>query len=113
MKSFIENLLTLSIDKSLKEAVSKVLETLSEGAIVADNDTRIIISNSVANKAFARFGVPLERMRISEVFRDLSVHNAFKKALDNNESSQIEFEFLTHEKRIYRVSVNSLQINDV
>ncbi len=111
MRSFTENLLAQPTEISSQNATKMVLEVLREGAIVADSDTRIIISNRIANQSFSRFGVPLERMRISEVFRDLAVHKAFKKALDENESSEVDFEFFTNEKQIYKVRVSPLEID--
>ena len=72
--------------------LSKVLETLREGAIVIGEDTRILASNQAAYKAFGRRNGYLEEKRLSEVIRDLSLHEAFRKALQEGEFSDIELE---------------------
>ncbi|MFN3330086.1 MAG: histidine kinase dimerization/phospho-acceptor domain-containing protein, partial [Pyrinomonadaceae bacterium] len=97
---------------SSKGIVLKILETMRESAVIADKDNRIVCSNSTAFKEFARFGKPLENFRISEIFRDLSVHDSFRKALERGESSEINFEFFLDEKKVYKVFVSPLEIDD-
>jgi two-component system, OmpR family, phosphate regulon sensor histidine kinase PhoR len=97
---------------SSKDIALKMLQAMRESAIVADKDTYIICSNDVAYKEFARFGKPLENFRISEVFRDVLVHESFRKALEKGESSEINFEFFSDEKRTYKVFISPLEMNN-
>lgn len=106
----ISSTFSQTFSQSTREAIAEILQILREGAIVADSDTQIILANKVAQSCFARFGIPLEKMRISEVFRDLAVHRAFRKAIDEKTASEIDFECITHEKRIYRVHVSPIKI---
>ncbi|MCS6873500.1 MAG: cell wall metabolism sensor histidine kinase WalK [Pyrinomonadaceae bacterium] len=108
MKSPLE--FSQELTKISQRLISKVLDTLREGAIVTNDDTQIIVANQVARNAFIRLNLPLEKMRISEVFRDITVHKAFRKALDEKIASEIDFEFITNEKRVYRVCVSPLEI---
>ena len=89
-----------------------ILKTMREGVIIVGEDTRIIASNQPAYDAFARKNGALETKRLSEAIRDLSVHEAFKKALENDESSEVKFEFLFNEKRTFLVRVSPIDFEE-
>jgi hypothetical protein len=63
-------------------------------------------SNQAAYNAFGRKNGALEEKRLSEVVRDLTLHEAFRKALEEEESSDIELEIPSIEaaqiRRAYR-----------
>ncbi len=99
-------------DRKSLAYLSKILETLRESAIIVTEDTRILASNRAAHKAFGRNNGQLETKRLSEVIRDLSLHEAFRKALQNGESSDIELEIPGIEKHKYEVHIAPLQISD-
>ncbi len=79
-------------EKPSRPILGKILETLREGVLVVGQDTRILASNAAAYNAFARRNGALEEKRLSEVIRDLSLHEAFRQALQNDKSSDIELE---------------------
>ena len=92
--------------------MSKILETLRESAIVVGEDTRIFASNAAAYDVFARRNGALENKRLSEVIRDLALHGAFRKALENGELSELKLEIPGVEKRKFDVHVAPLQLDN-
>lgn len=83
---------------------------MREGVIIVGEDTRILASNRAACDAFARGNGALEKKRLTEIIRDLSVHEAFRKALKEEIASDVEFDFLAAEKRTFEVRVAPVEI---
>jgi len=94
------------------DVLNKVLETMRESVIVVGEDMRILSSNRAAYDAFARKNGALAGRRLSEVIRDLSLHKAFQKALDEGFSSDIELEISGAEKRKYDAHVTSITLGE-
>ncbi len=84
---------------------------MREGVIIVAGDMRVVASNQAAYDAFARKNGALESKRLPEIIRDLAVHEAFRRALEENESSEINFEVLAGEKRFFDVRVAPLEID--
>jgi two-component system phosphate regulon sensor histidine kinase PhoR len=99
-------------EKPSRPILGKILETLREGVLVVGQDTRILASNAAAYNAFARRNGALEEKRLSEVIRDLSLHEAFRQALQNDKSSDIELEIPGIEKRKYDVHIAPIQLDN-
>ena len=97
-------------ENTSRPILSEILETMRERAIVVGRDTRIVASNKAAYKAFARENGALEGRRLSEVIRDLHLHEAFRKALGEGESSDIELE-IPLEKLKYDVHIAPIEID--
>lgn len=111
--SFLDKWLT---NKKSGESVSrptlnKILETMRESVIVVGEDTRILSSNQAAYDAFARKNGALDNKRLSEVIRDLSLHEAFRLALEENRSSDIELEFTSVETRRFDAHVAPIELD--
>ncbi|MGI8788613.1 MAG: sensor histidine kinase [Pyrinomonadaceae bacterium] len=100
-----------SDEKSSRPVLSEILKTMRESVIVVGKDTRIVASNRAAYDTFARNNGTLEEKRLSEVVRDLTLHEAFRKALEDDESSDIELEIPGLEKRKFDVHVAPIQID--
>ncbi len=98
-------------EKTSRPILSEILETMRERAIVVGRDTRIVASNKAAYKAFARENGALEGRRLSEVIRDLHLHEAFRQALEHNESFDIELE-IPLEKLKYDVHIAPIEIDN-
>jgi len=92
--------------------LNKILETMRESVIVVGEDTRILSSNSAAYNAFGRKNGALDDKRLSEVIRDLSLHEAFQKALDAGASSDIELEIPGAEKRRFDAHVAPIELGE-
>ncbi|MEZ5427110.1 MAG: ATP-binding protein [Pyrinomonadaceae bacterium] len=92
--------------------LSKILETMREGVIVVGANTRVLTSNSAAYQAFARQNGALENKRLSEVIRDLSLHEAFRQALEEEKSSDLTLEIPGVDRRKYDVHIAPIEIDN-
>lgn len=101
-----------SIEKVSPAVLNKILDAMREGVIVTDKDTRILSSNAAAYNAFGRRNGALGGKRLSEVVRDLNLHEAFRKALDENISSDIELEIPGIEKRRFNAHVAPIDFDE-
>lgn len=90
--------------------LSEILKTMREGVLVVGEDTRIVASNQAAYNAFARNNGSLDKKRLSEVVRDLTLHEAFRKALKNGSSSDIELEIPGAEKQKFDVHIAPIKL---
>ncbi len=97
-------------EDAARPVLDKILETMRESALIVGTDTRIIASNRAAYNAFARKNGALENKRLSEVVRDLHLHEAFRKALQEDLISDIDLE-VPLEKKKYDVHIAPIEIN--
>jgi len=100
-----------STEKSSRPILSEILRAMRESVIVVGEDTRILASNAAAYNAFGRDNGALEDKRLSEVVRDLSLHEAFRKALEEGASSDVELEIPGVERRKYDVHVAPMEFD--
>ena len=94
-----------------QEVLREILETTRESVLVIGEDTRIVAANHAAHTAFARPKDLLENKRLSEVIRDLKLHEAFQEALKDDIISDIKLEIPGHEKRRYDVHIAPIQLD--
>lgn len=92
--------------------LSKILETMREGVIIVDKNTRVLASNTSAYDSFARKNGALENRRLSEIIRDISLHEAFRNALEENIISDVILELPGIEKRKYDVHIVPIEIEN-
>ncbi len=92
--------------------LSKILETMRESVIVVGPNTKVLAFNNAATQAFSKNIGSLESKRISEVIRDLSLHEAMRAALEFGTSSDIRLEIPGAEKRKYDVHVAPIEIDN-
>ena len=97
-------------ENTSRSVLNEILETMRESAIIIGKDTLIVASNKAAYNAFARKNGALEGKRLSEVIRDLNLHEAFRKALADGEISDIELE-IPLEKLRYDVHIAPIEID--
>lgn len=97
-------------EKPTRPVLNEILETMREAVIVIGKDTQIIASNRAAYDAFARKNGELSGKRLTEVIRDLHLHEAFRNALEKGETSDIELEILL-EKLKYDVHIAPIEID--
>lgn len=100
-----------TVEKTSRPILSKILETMRESVLVVGEDTRILATNEAAHNAFGRKNGALEEKRLSEVIRDLNLHEAFRKALEENEFSDLKLEILGTEKRKYDVHIAPIELD--
>ena len=84
---------------------------MRESVIVVGEDTRIFASNSAAYDAFARKNGALENKRLSEVVRDLNLHEAFRKALEEKKISDVQLEIVGTDKK-YDVRIAPFEFDE-
>lgn len=92
-----------------QEALLEVLGTSREGILVVREDTRIVASNTAAYEAFGRGDDVLEGKRLSEIIRNLDLHEAFHEALEGGAPQDIKLE-TTAQKRKYDVHVAPIKL---
>src|SRR5258708_20027359 len=63
------------------QILQKILDTTREGVVVVDANMCVAHCNVPAAVAFGRDSLDLETRRLSEVIRDLDLHEAFRKAI--------------------------------
>lgn len=84
---------------------------MRESVIVVGADTRILASNQAAYESFGRRNGALEGKRLSEVVRDLSLHEAFRQALEEKVSFDVELELPGAERRKFDVHIAPLELD--
>ncbi len=94
------------------QILHEILETMREGVLIVGADTRIVSANIAAHAAFARRGERLENKRLSEVVRDLTLHEAFRRALETNAESDIKLDIPDFQKRKYDVRVAPITLDN-
>ena len=82
-----------------RTTLNELFKTMRESVIVIGEDTRIFASNGAAYDAFARQNGTLENKRLSEVIRDLNLHEAFRKALEEKKISDVELELVGTDRK--------------
>ena len=82
-----------------RTTLNELFKTMRESVIVVGEDTRIFASNQAAYDAFGRRNGALENKRLTEVIRDLNLHEAFRRALEEEETSDVELEVIGTDKK--------------
>lgn len=92
---------------STETILQNILDAAREAIFVVDGGMTVVASNQAARSSFSRPGFGLDGRRVSEVIRDIDLHEAFRSALAAGERSDIRLELQNggSEKRIYDVHV--------
>ncbi|NNE99861.1 MAG: PAS domain-containing protein [Pyrinomonadaceae bacterium] len=91
--------------------LTNILKTIREGIIIVDESLRIVTANNAATKAFERNQENLARKRLSEVVREISIHDAFERALFVGKSTEFIVKILLFNERIFEVKVSPFELN--
>ena len=94
------------------QVLQKILDTTREGVIVVDADMRVAHCNVPAAVAFGRDDIDIETRRLSEVIRDLDLHEAFRKAMERQISSDVRLELTRAGNRKFDVHVAPIELNE-
>lgn len=92
------------------DILQKIIDTTRECVIVVDANMCIARCNVPAAVAFGRESLDLETRRLSEVIRDLDLHEAFRKAINSQVSGDVRLEIPTAEKRKFDVHVAPIEL---
>jgi len=101
----------LSGPAASRTVLQKILDTTREAVIVTDADLRIAHSNMPAAVAFGRDNLEIEGRRLSEIIRDLDLHEAFRKAIVSHRSDDVRLELPTAENRKFDVHVAPIELD--
>ena len=110
----VTNLATSEVQLSpmrSEKVLHKIVETSRAGVIVVGGDTRISVANAAAQRAFSRQGEPIENKRLSEVIRDLSLHEAYRRALTEGTSADLRLDYTAGSRYKYDVHVSPIELD--
>lgn len=97
---------------SADQILQRILDTTRECVLVIDADLRIACCNVPAAVAFGRDGLDIENKRLSEVIRDLDLHEAFRRAITHQASSDVRLELNRAGQRKFDVHVAPIELNN-
>ncbi len=83
---------------SSRSILQKILDTTRESVLVVNGDMRVTGWNLPALEIFGRGG-EIEGRRLSEIIRDLDLHEAFRMAIFSRASSEIKLELNAADRR--------------
>lgn len=93
------------------DILERLLEANRESVIVVDGSRRVIAANRAADAAFDRQSGPMRSRLLSEVIRDLQLHEAFSRALEQGVSSEVKMDFIGSGKRSYDIHVSPIDLD--
>lgn len=88
-----------------------IIDTAREAVFVVDNAMRIKASNKAAHLAFARANGSLVDRRLSEVIRDIRLHAAFRKCIDQQQAADLKMEIGAIEKRTFDIHIAPFELD--
>ena len=91
--------------------LQKILDTTRECVLVVTRDMRIANCNVPAAVAFGGDGLDIENKRLSEVIRDLDLHEAFRVATATQVSSDVRLELNRTGNRKFDVHVAPIELD--
>ena len=94
-----------------KFSLADIFGTMREGILVLNDRMLVSATNVAAREALSSNGMPLEGRRLSEVLRDFPLHDAFERAINTNQRSEIRVELVGSERRIFDVVVTPLKLS--
>ena len=97
--------------ENVRPNFDRILETMRESVLIINADMRIVTFNKSARRAFGRADEDLKNKRLSEVIRDLGLHEAFRSALGNKEQSTLKLEILGNRRRIYKTHIAPFELD--
>ena len=93
------------------EVLQRLLDSAREAVVVLDETMRIRASNPVAYRAFGRGNGPLPGKRLSEVIRDLKLHDAFRRTIQAGTKEETKLEIIAASGRLgYDVHIAPLEL---
>ncbi len=94
------------------DILSSIIETISEIVIVTNEESLIIASNSLANEFFKNISENIIGKRLSELIRSLEVHEGFRKTFSEGISTELKYESIRDEKRVFSVNISPLSFEE-
>lgn len=85
------------------------MNSMREGVLIVDDDMRIIAYNSAAHETFQGVDGKLDRLRLSDLTRNPSIHDAFRAAVDEGQHAEVKVEMRSGDRRIFDLRVASVR----
>lgn len=89
------------------------LNSMREGVVVVDPDTRILASNAAARSLFDSGNGKLESRRLIDVTRQPLIHDAFRTALETGERAEVTVETQGNSRRVFELRVAPLAVGEI
>lgn len=93
------------------DILERLLEANRESVIVVDGARRVIAANTAAEMAFGRQFASMRSRRLSEAIRDLQLHEAFGRAIDERTSTEVKMDFIGTGKRSFDIHVSPIDLD--
>lgn len=90
--------------------LQRLLEANRNVAIAVERSGRIVAANKAANFIFGRGGALMHR-RLSEVIRDLQLHEAYGQALDRGFPAEAKMDIIGPGKRSFDIFVSPIELD--
>jgi two-component system phosphate regulon sensor histidine kinase PhoR len=90
----------------------EIVNSLREAVLIVNDDMRIVAANRVAVALFPQQDESLDNKRLAEAIRDVSIHDAFKRALVEDELSEVQYESRRNDGEAFNVSVRPLVLGE-
>jgi len=88
-----------------------ILNASRESILVVDSTMCIMAANEPAHEAFSRNAEPLNTRRLTEIVRDVDLHDGFQQTLNNNRATDLRIEFNGIEKRTFDVHIAPVELD--
>ena len=100
----------LGVDAASSSALLEAtMNSMREGVLVIDAGMHVVVMNRAARDIFSPVEGALERRRLSELTRNLSIYNAFRAALEQGERAEVKVEAHAGERRVFDLRVAPLR----
>jgi len=93
------------------QTLQKIIDTMRECVLIADSEMRVAALNAPARAVFGRVGMDLGQRRLSEVIRDLDIHEAYRVALSSSTTSDVRLEIIGADRRTFEVHIAPIEID--
>jgi len=86
-----------------------IMNSMREGVIIIDHEMRIIASNAAAHDTFEGVDGKFEALRLSDLTRNPSIHDAFRAAIDKGDHVEVKVEMRRGDRHIFDLRVAPLR----
>jgi len=91
--------------------LQEILNSTRECVLIVDSNLCVANCNAPAGIIFGGSGMRLKQRRLSEVIRDLDIHEAFRKALNQRVPSEVRLEIIDAERRAFDVHIAPIDLD--
>jgi len=101
------------LSSSSLDILGRLVDANRESVIVVDGTKRIVAANRAAETVFGRQFGSLRSHLLSEVIRDLQLHEAFRCALEKNVSTEVKMAFVGSGGLSFDIYVSPIDLDGV